>query len=1281
MSSEALGVAFLTSHNVLFLATIDHPLSSDAGYTLSAHRLAAGPATVLYSAHLRILQNGRFLVAVGTVFGDVYIWAYQPDFKTAKPEASMTGRLLYSFSGHEGSVFGVRILNDSHWGTNRPVVASCSDDRTIRIWDISGIATMDSSHVERDSVDSIEETGFVAADRENAIGKNMCIASVMGHASRIWALRFLPDLLGTRRLLSFGEDATSQLWRIKASTDFKNTASGPSPLLHEAKFTFHNGKSIWSAAVQPKDDNGFEVLTGGADGGISLFKIGSGDFEKHLECEFGVVLLSQAVADNDPVEDKASKVLLPGQSIFDALQGSWELHRVLSSAIPTFPSGIFRGIAKLSPRSATDPQFDGEYLYIEEGTLVTEQGLSLRGSRRYVYRYQRSTDLVTAWFVKPDGEAVDYFFHTVQFQEISGLRRSENLQAKDTHLCVEDLYEVEYQFRPRNKTLSTWSVQYQVTGPKKDYFTATEYRKIPADTEKSEAVPNPGAEKSEDERFSQQKDPNDTKSTGKSDPFKSYGWIGDHEILATTAEGRIMLGSVKEYMNKDRALPRELTLHDILWMEISQLSDLKSYSVITSIRHTKFALLSGASGMIHLFENDSKSVASIAKLSTKLSSLFAQVLISPENAGNLGIIGTCLGSNKASMFKVSMDLPLNENGSSSFIDFGLPKNLTVTAAHWCDADDLVILGSRDGALCFYRLSRSNPSTDDTTLTHCLETIHGKDAITSITPLPRQHRTALYILTTGRNGKFAIHNIDIPEPHTIRSIGFSTVHVSEPPFGPNIEGAFFDASIKELILWGFRGKQFVVWNDTKQKETMVVECGGSHRSWAYCPNYGNDGGQFVWTKASSGHAHLHAQGYHRVIQSGGHGREIKAVATRPEQSQGQSQNTTLVATGAEDTTIRIFSYHTHDNISQQAWKCRAIIKTHTTGLQKLQWSPDGNFLFSAGGCEELFAWRIRSIPYLGVGTVQAAQCPKLTKSSDLRVMDFHISPIQEQKPVFLVSAIYSDSTIRLWSFTTTYHATKSNFTLLSTTTYSKNCLTLINSTPLQRHHFGPLILTASTDGHIAAWAHLPDNSLSLQARHRIHQSSIKSLAVLRLPESSGGSLVLATAGDDGAVGFIRMSHGNRPPSHGFGGSEHDLTFSTLLLPKAHASTITAILDITPPPHPSPPGPSESSGMREFTLATTGPDQLLKTWHLAVDASKPGVEGFRVRKGGSVHSEVADASCLDLMILPPGIMGGADEDGNEEGKGKNREGKGSDGELERRDLRGVLIVGVGMEVLRM
>jgi hypothetical protein len=156
-----------------------------------------------------------------------------------------------------------------------------------------------------------------------------------------------------------------------------------------------------------------------------------------------------------------------GRASFRAMQGTWNLTRRLTSALPTFPSGEFKGIASFRPRYPTDPKYDAEYLYVEEGTLTTREGASMRGSRRYVYRYLEATDKITVWFVKADNWSVDYFFHELEFKPHS--EKMDGWHASGHHLCKPDNYNPQYSFNFRGVALEKFRVKYIVKGPKKDY--------------------------------------------------------------------------------------------------------------------------------------------------------------------------------------------------------------------------------------------------------------------------------------------------------------------------------------------------------------------------------------------------------------------------------------------------------------------------------------------------------------------------------------------------------------------------------------------------------------------------------------------------------------------------------------------------------------------------------------------------------------------------------------------------------------------------------------------
>lgn len=185
---------------------------------------------------------------------------------------------------------------------------------------------------------------------------------------------------------------------------------------------------------------------------------------------------------------------------FRNLLGKWSLRREIKSALPSHPSGTFTGTATfhlrrktrdglkcLSPSppnpapNTTNPSppdenegFDGltegwEYLYEENGTFTTPT-FSFPASRRYVYRYDESSDALSAWFTRVDEPLrADYLFHDVEFLPREPGSDDAAVRARAGHLCVDDYYSVGYEFEFRGVEMGRWSLGYDVRGPKKEY--------------------------------------------------------------------------------------------------------------------------------------------------------------------------------------------------------------------------------------------------------------------------------------------------------------------------------------------------------------------------------------------------------------------------------------------------------------------------------------------------------------------------------------------------------------------------------------------------------------------------------------------------------------------------------------------------------------------------------------------------------------------------------------------------------------------------------------------
>ncbi|KAF8854121.1 flavin-containing monooxygenase-like protein [Acephala macrosclerotiorum] len=172
----------------------------------------------------------------------------------------------------------------------------------------------------------------------------------------------------------------------------------------------------------------------------------------------------------DQIFADSNKGKFVARATFRALQGTWSLSRTIRSQLATFPSGTLTGTASFIPRSSTDENADMEYLYFEEGDFRPSWGGTMTARRSYVYHYTEKGDSMDVWFTKGDGKMSDYFFHKLEFL-VEGRRKSldEPWRAKSSHLCIEDLYNVEYEFFFKGTTIEKWTSKYNVKGPKKDY--------------------------------------------------------------------------------------------------------------------------------------------------------------------------------------------------------------------------------------------------------------------------------------------------------------------------------------------------------------------------------------------------------------------------------------------------------------------------------------------------------------------------------------------------------------------------------------------------------------------------------------------------------------------------------------------------------------------------------------------------------------------------------------------------------------------------------------------
>ncbi|KAL9628141.1 MAG: hypothetical protein Q9164_007381, partial [Protoblastenia rupestris] len=565
-----------------------------------------------------------------------------------------------------------------------------------------------------------------------------------------------------------------------------------------------------------------------------------------------------------------------------------------------------------------------------------------------------------------------------------------------------------YEFSFSNSVLQKWQIKYTVKGPQKDYVSTSTYRPypIPRQIRSSEALPDAQKNNDRDKNF----------RSSKQDAFKTYAWISETEFLATTEQGKIMLGTIlagtdDPQFNTSVPNVTKHTLRHIAWDVLDHQQDLESSSMITSCIALQVAFFTGKSGKTYAYSHKSRRLSTL-KVGTRKQGYLKASLVKTsltDSACTLTLLTRSLGGHAPEIYDILPEEPFRANTSS--IPSGLEQENKVeqefVTTSWCISDHLQTLveGSRNGELRFHKR--------DGQARHTVSSVHSGNAVTVILWL-FYDGCRNYFITAGRDGKYAIHRQHFGSSDAL-SFGFKTVHTASPPFGPNIEGAHISSITKDLILWGFSSTRFVVWNETQKSEVVSVECGGAHRNWDYLHNDSTGGGSFVWTKASTCNTYQQARSSHKVLQTGGHGREIKAMAISPSIVYDRGRKIRLIATGAEDTAVRLFK--NKDGV----FNCLNVMTEHKTGIQRLHWSPNGRWLFSAGGCEEFFAWRVRMLDSI-VAVVCEAACPQVTSEKYLRIMDFDVTEIsstndemKRSKPDYMIHIAYSDFSIRRWRF--------------------------------------------------------------------------------------------------------------------------------------------------------------------------------------------------------------------------------------------------------------------------
>ena len=199
---------------------------------------------LLYSMRLfHSPKDGRLRVAAGTIFNSVLIW----DFQLGQvPAREAVVRPTLSLVGHQGSIHSLR------WSDSGDMLASCSDDRTARVWALASDSTLIRESIER-------------GEAKESLTSVEALEVIYGHEGRLWDCVFIGqscDILATA-----SEDCTCKLWSLGAAQETWKGKGGVGKRDHErdciTTLVGHEGKGVWQIAVA-----GQYLVTAGADGAV-----------------------------------------------------------------------------------------------------------------------------------------------------------------------------------------------------------------------------------------------------------------------------------------------------------------------------------------------------------------------------------------------------------------------------------------------------------------------------------------------------------------------------------------------------------------------------------------------------------------------------------------------------------------------------------------------------------------------------------------------------------------------------------------------------------------------------------------------------------------------------------------------------------------------------------------------------------------------------------------------------------------------------------------------------
>ncbi|XP_028822609.1 tRNA (34-2'-O)-methyltransferase regulator WDR6 [Denticeps clupeoides] len=220
-----LGVAL--AHNTVLL------LEADSRRIISVS--SCQEVCLLYSALLIGSSWTDAVLVGGTVFNHLVLW--RPGGRSQPEAAAVERRLL----GHSGVIFSLAYLPEAGR------LASASDDRSVRVWAV----------------------GVLGGGGACGELVQSCLWVLYGHQARVFCVK-----LTQGGVFSAGEDGACLRWEWDGNGKVGRSFKG------------HRSGGVRALAVS---EEGAWLSTGGADGGVRLWRLGGGDDDKERQEGGGVI--------------------------------------------------------------------------------------------------------------------------------------------------------------------------------------------------------------------------------------------------------------------------------------------------------------------------------------------------------------------------------------------------------------------------------------------------------------------------------------------------------------------------------------------------------------------------------------------------------------------------------------------------------------------------------------------------------------------------------------------------------------------------------------------------------------------------------------------------------------------------------------------------------------------------------------------------------------------------------------------------------------------------------